>query len=139
MKKLFLFAAVAGLGLVSASPPAPEDMQGSDETRTGYPPCSASVTDECNQLRERGVERRETFAENRHPGRRGEEMGMAEGDDDEADEEEARDQPRPASEVQPRPAYGGSSHYPPCTAALKDECRQHRALARRIRIAGERG
>jgi hypothetical protein len=126
MKKLFLFAAVAGLGLVSAHPPASEMSPQADEARAGYPPCSARVTDECDQRHERGVGMRESLAENRHPGRRGEEMGMAQGDDDE-------------SEDAPRPAYGGSSHYPPCTAAVKDECRQHRALARRIRIAGERG
>jgi hypothetical protein len=124
MKKLFLFAAVAGLGLVSASPPGPDDMQGPDEARTNYPPCSARVADECIQRHEGGVAARENLAENRHRERRGEEMGMAEGDE-----------PGPA----PAPAHAGSSHYPPCTAAVKDECRQHRALARRIRVAGERG
>ena len=128
MKKLFLFAAVAGLGLVSASPPGPEDVQGPDEARTGYPPCSATVSDECIQLHERGVGSRENLAENRHRERhrerRREELGMAEGDE-----------PAPA----PAGSSAGSSHYPPCTAAVKDECRQHRALARRIRVAGERG
>ncbi len=38
-----------------------------------------------------------------------------------------------------RHAAGGGRHYPPCTATRKDECRQQRALARRIRMAGERG
>jgi hypothetical protein len=134
MKKLFLFAAVAGLGLVSASPPGPEMGPGPDEARSDYPPCSARVADECVQLNERGVGTRETLAENRHRERRGEEMGMAEGDQDE-DEDAHEGAPAPA----PARAYGGSSHYPPCTAAVKDECRQHRALARRIRMAGERG
>lgn len=132
MKTLFLFAAVAGLGLVSASPPGPDEMSGRDEARADYPPCSARVTDECVQRHERGVQAPENLAENRHRQRRGEEMGMAEGD-------EPGLEPRPAPAPRARPAYGGSSHYPPCSAAVKDECRQHRALARRIRMAGERG
>lgn len=48
MKKLFLFAAIAGLGLVSASPPGPKD--GPDESEdSAYPPCSRTVTDSCMQ------------------------------------------------------------------------------------------
>lgn len=114
MMKPLLFAAVAGLGLVSAGPPGP------DEERTGYPPCSARVTDQCIQLYERGVRTRENLAQNRHRERRRAETEIAERD-------------------APAPAYGGARHYPPCSAAVKDECRQRRALARRIRIAGERG
>jgi hypothetical protein len=55
MKKLFLFAAVAGLGLVSAGPPDKDDMAGPSESRGTYPPCSRAVTDHCTQLYERGV------------------------------------------------------------------------------------
>ena len=54
MKKLVLFAAVAGFGLVSASPPEGDHKV---EARGDYPPCSATVTDECIQLYERGVRR----------------------------------------------------------------------------------
>lgn len=56
MKKLVLFAAVAGFGLVSASPPEGDHKV---EARGDYPPCSATVTDECIQLYERGVRRTE--------------------------------------------------------------------------------
>jgi hypothetical protein len=62
MKKLFLFAAVAGLGLVSAGPP---DRDGPRESRGGYPPCSRTVTDQCIQLYERGVRAPENLAHNR--------------------------------------------------------------------------
>ncbi len=50
MKKLLLFAAVAGLGLVSASPPDKGPDNGPRETRRHYPPCSRTVTDRCIQL-----------------------------------------------------------------------------------------
>lgn len=46
MKKLGIFAAVCGLTLVAAAP---------HDTAGGYPPCSATVTDRCIQLYERGV------------------------------------------------------------------------------------
>ncbi len=55
MKKLLLFAAVAGLGLVSASPPPKGPDNGPREMRRHYPPCSRTVTDRCIQLYERGV------------------------------------------------------------------------------------
>lgn len=55
MKKLLLFAAVAGLGLVSASPPPKGPDNGPREARRHYPPCSRTVTDRCIQLYERGV------------------------------------------------------------------------------------
>ena len=57
MKKLLLFAAVAGLGLVSASPPGKGPGDGAREARRHYPPCSRTVTDRCIQLYERGVRR----------------------------------------------------------------------------------
>ena len=57
MKKLLLFAAVAGLGLVSASPPGKGPDNGPRDARRHYPPCSRTVTDRCIQLYERGVHR----------------------------------------------------------------------------------
>lgn len=117
MKKLFLFAAVAGLGLVSASPPDADKEPGAREARGGYPPCSASVTDRCIQLRERGVRTRANLARNRELGSR-------------------RTETASASDHRAAPAAG---RYPPCSATVKDECQQRRALARRIRMAGERG
>lgn len=64
MKKLFLFAAVAGLGLTSASPDYPSDAR---EARSGYPPCSRTVRDRCIQLYERGVRAPANLAENSKP------------------------------------------------------------------------
>ena len=63
MKKLLLFAAVAGLGLVSASPPVKGPGNGADEAGRHYPPCSRSVTDRCIQLYERGVRGRHDRAD----------------------------------------------------------------------------
>jgi hypothetical protein len=56
MKKLFLFAAVAGLGLVSAHPPQ-DRGRGPNHDEDAYPPCSRTVRDSCIQLNERGVRR----------------------------------------------------------------------------------
>jgi hypothetical protein len=58
MKKLILFAAVAGLGLVSASPPGEKPSEGPREARSGYPPCSRTVTDRCIQRSARHVRER---------------------------------------------------------------------------------
>jgi len=56
MKKLLLFAAVAGLGLVSASPPPKGPDNGPREMRRHYPPCRPGPGDDrCIQLYERGV------------------------------------------------------------------------------------
>jgi hypothetical protein len=56
MKKPGLFAAIAGLLLVSAAPPPGWSDDWEDDARTGgYPPCSRTVTDRCIQLYERGV------------------------------------------------------------------------------------
>lgn len=110
MKKLVLFAGVAWLGLVSAGPP--DDYEGPREARGGYPPCSARVTDRCIQLHERGVSTPENLAVN-------------------------AELPRERREA--HAAAGGGRVYPLCSARRKDECRQQRVLARRIRMAGERG
>lgn len=77
MKKLLLFAAVAGLGLVSASPPAKGPDNGEREARRHYPPCSRTVTDRCIQLYERGRAREE------HAGQRGHREHYAGRDDGE--------------------------------------------------------
>ena len=55
MKKLFLFAAVAGLGLAASAPPSAQSS--SAAASRGYPPCSRTVTDRCIQTYERGVRR----------------------------------------------------------------------------------
>jgi len=67
MKKLILFAAVAELGLTSASPPGRDYDGGPREARGGYPPCSRTVRDRCIQLYERGVRAPENLAENAKP------------------------------------------------------------------------
>ncbi len=59
MKKLGIFAAVCGLTLVAAAP---------HDTGSGYPPCSATVTDRCIQLYERGVATRTNLAMNERLG-----------------------------------------------------------------------
>ena len=54
MKKIALPGSVCGLLLVAAAPPS--NWNGaSAESSGGYPPCSATVTDRCIQLYERGV------------------------------------------------------------------------------------
>lgn len=75
MKKLLLFAAVAGLGLVSASPPnkGPDDGERHARHARHYPPCSRTVTDRCTQLYERGAHaahRGEHHARGEHRGHR---------------------------------------------------------------------
>lgn len=67
MKKLLLFAAVAGLGLVSASPPGKGPDNGPREMRR-YPACSRTVTDRCIQLYERGRRDRRDEARDEHRG-----------------------------------------------------------------------
>lgn len=68
MKKLFLFAAVAGLTLVSAHPPQ-DRGRGPDHDENAYPPCSRTVRDSCIQLNERGVRgHRDAAHHRRHDG-----------------------------------------------------------------------
>jgi hypothetical protein len=69
MKKLLLFAAVAGLGLVSASPPD-KPGNGPPEARH-YPPCSRTVRDSCIQLGERRHHARAHYAARHRAERRG--------------------------------------------------------------------
>jgi hypothetical protein len=135
MKKLFLFAAVAGLGLVSAHPPQEthgggDRWSGPREARGGYPPCARGVTDNCIQLYERGVRRPDNLALNHGSERRPTEM---------------------AHRTRHGSAHAmGHEHDADCghmAAAKPDERRvlvRHRPhsrhqLAARIRRAGERG
>jgi hypothetical protein len=120
MKKILLCAAaVSGLTLIGASPPA----YGDPEEAGAYPPCSSSVTDRCIQLYERGVATEENLAFNEDVGPAGPEPGMggpyetahAEHDDSEAGAiREAR------------------SDYPACSATVTDGCIQGRGY----RMAG---
>jgi hypothetical protein len=136
MTKLFLFAAAAGLGLISASPPADRDGAGQG---SGYPACSRTVTDRCIQLYERGVRSRGNLARNEamgperaanFVGRGPANMGMARAG---------------------APMQLGRNEYPQCSASVTDRCiqRGHRRAApasvaaadeteRRVRL-GERG
>ena len=66
MKKIVLFATVCGLGLVAAAP----------SSNGGYPPCSATVTDRCIQLYERGVATRANLALNEQLGQGSTQMAM---------------------------------------------------------------
>ena len=154
MKKHFLIAAVAGLTLVSAHPPADDGGSGAREARSGYPPCSRTVRDRCIQRYERGV---------RVPGKVSAAAPPASGDQDidvaYAGHPEAATQGHrpPAGAGAHHPAVSGprhhprrhaaaepARHYPPCTARLRDRCNQQRhyrpvQLAMRVRRAGERG
>src|SRR5688572_28222479 len=65
MKKQMLFAAVAGLTLVSAHPGPQPALE--REARSNYPPCSRTVTDRCIQLYERGVRAPSNLARNAAP------------------------------------------------------------------------
>lgn len=126
MKKLILFAAVAGLGLVSASPPGSKDEGHPREAGAGYPPCSRTVTDSCIQLHEHGMRRRHNLAGHERRG-------------DRHAEHARHGAHHPPVETAAR------SHYPPCSRSVRDRCNQlhgrgeNRQLAMRIRRAGERG
>jgi hypothetical protein len=75
MMKLALFSAVAGISLVSASPPPAEPA--APAVGAGYPPCSRTVTDRCIQLYERGVRTPANLAANRRLGPRDAELAAA--------------------------------------------------------------
>jgi hypothetical protein len=131
MKRLCIFAAVAGLGLVSAAPP-PGTGSTATTAWSEYPPCSRTVTDRCIQLYERGVRTRSNLARNKQPGGGREAMGIG-----------------GPYESASAGAAVGSSAYPPCSATVTDRCTQigsrHRGPRIRtvggeqIRMAGERG
>jgi hypothetical protein len=137
MKKLLLFAAVAGLGLVSASPPNKGPDNGPREARGHYPPCSRTVTDRCIQLYERGAHRGhrgEHRAHADHPGH-GDHYAHREhrahgGHGDRHDHAAAGHRPghRMAMAARAGRVVGCRCHHPP-----------RRQVAQRIRRAGERG
>ena len=150
MKKLLLFAAVAGLGLVSASPPPKGPDNGPREARRHYPPCSRTVTDRCIQLYERGRARDEHAEHRGRPDRvamrdDGEHRGHAQHvamRDDDGDHhargdhrgcvDHARGDHRPAHRVvrvaRVTRVVGCRCTHPP-----------RRQFAQRVRRAGERG
>ncbi len=118
MKKLLLFAAVAGLGLVSASPPGKGPEPGARETRH-YPPCSRTVRDSCIQGHGRGDRRHEHHARGEHRGHH-----------DHGDRHAHRDQRAQGQHAtaDPRPVR-----------PLARSARVTRQVAQRVRRAGERG
>jgi hypothetical protein len=121
MMKPCLFAVVAGLMLVSASPPGGAEDAASASASAAYPPCSRTVKDRCIQLYERGVGSPENLAANAGSGK-------------------AAPAAATGGPYEPAPA---ASAYPPCTAKLQDRCnqlvRRHVRHARHVRRAGERG
>jgi hypothetical protein len=137
MKKLLLFAAVAGLGLVSASPPGKGPDNGPREARHHYPPCSRTVTDSCIQLYERGRHDRRDEARDEPRGRPDRYAGDDHGDHRWCREHHAR--------------HGG--HHGRAMAERRMERRvvmaarvtrvvaaaPRRPVAQRVRRAGERG
>ena len=133
MKKLCIFAAVAGLGLVSAAPPPGTSSTGAATAWSEYPPCSRTVTDRCIQLYERGVRTRENLARNQRPGGAGQAAAMG----------------GPFEAAAAGSAAASSSAYPPCSATVTDRCiqvgaryrapRTRMAAGEQVRMAGERG
>lgn len=122
MKERILFAAVAGLGLVSASPPsgnaAPADP-------TAYPACSRTVTDHCIQLYERGVRAPRAAAPQTV------QAAPVRHTDGELSEVMA------APEEHPRIAMASAAGDVPCAAPCTVS--SHRRVTQRVRRAGERG
>jgi hypothetical protein len=111
MKRLFLFAAVAGLTLVSAHPPQ-DRGRGPDRDDDAYPPCSRTVRDSCIQSGERGDRRhRHAGHHRRHHDHDG---AMAH--------------------------RGGHASHARMASRCAVRCAtRHRVLAARVRRAGERG
>jgi hypothetical protein len=75
MMKMSLFAATAGLMLVSAMPPD-DRAAGIAADTGGYPPCSRTIRDRCIQLYERGV-RESLLSDADEPEEADDEMPMA--------------------------------------------------------------
>jgi hypothetical protein len=150
MKKLLLFAAVAGLGLVSASPPKGPDT-GEREARR-YPPCSRTVTDRCIQLHERGVRaprhrehhaRGDDGAHRGHADHRGHRERHARGDGAHDDHRGHREHHADRGHRE----HGAADHRPARRVAMASRasrvvgcrCQPRRPVAQRVRRAGERG
>ena len=158
MKKLVVFAAVAGLGLVSASPPGKGPDNGPREARRHYPPCSRTVTDRCIQLYERGVRARHDRAGDDHARdehrRHRDDYAMADrraprGDDDHGDHRWCREHRahhgdhhgRTMAEGRPAHRIAMATRVVRATRVVGCRCARpaHRQLAQRVRRAGERG
>ncbi|TMJ19459.1 MAG: hypothetical protein E6G92_06690 [Alphaproteobacteria bacterium] len=119
MKERILFGAIAGLGLVSASPPVATAPAHSD---MAYPACSRTVTDHCIQLYERGVRTRQNLAANR------------------IDSPAVAMAPAAAPAPSGAGAIASTTEAPPCSATVTDHCQQRPIrLTARVRRAGERG
>jgi hypothetical protein len=105
MKKQLLFAAIAGVALVSAAPPGDPIPWEDEESLRGYPPCSASVTDRCIQTYERGVAKRTDLARK---------------------DDSPRDVPEAArgGPAEPADAKYAATDYPPCSSTVTDRCVQ---------------
>ena len=111
MKRLFLFAAVAGVTLISAHPPQ-DRGRGPKHDDGAYPPCSRTVRDSCIQLHERGVRRHRDAAHHRRHDGHGE--GMVH--------------------------RGGHASHARMASRCAVRCSSHRrVMAARVRRAGERG
>lgn len=145
MKKLLLFAAVAGFGLVSASPPPKGPDNGPPDARGHYPPCSRTVTDRCIQLYERGVRARhhrdddDDYARDE---RRGHPDDYARNDDHrwcpEHRAHHGDHHRRAVAEGRPAHRMAMAAH---ATRVVGCRCAQpqRRQVAQRVRRAGERG
>ena len=122
MKASILFAVFAGLTLVSAAPPGSKAITTADAV-AGYPPCSATVTDRCIQLYERGV--RAAKAAPAKP----------------AAVKPAQGGPYESAST----AIMSPDDYPVCSRSVTDRCVQRAtrraapSYARQVRRAGERG
>ncbi|MFN3388627.1 MAG: hypothetical protein ACK40O_06805 [Allosphingosinicella sp.] len=67
MKIKLVFAAAGGLMLLGAAPPQAAPVA-PPVSKSGYPPCSRTVTDNCIQLYERGVRTEANLARNARGG-----------------------------------------------------------------------
>lgn len=104
MKIQVFLVAIAGLALVSASPPSDPIPWEDEESLRDYPACSGKVTDRCIQTTERGAANRNQLARNYH----------------------AEDMTAPARGG-PHEAVGtkhAANDYPPCSRTVTDRCIQ---------------
>ncbi len=128
MKRLLLFAALAGLGLVSASPPEGDHGRGPGAEDGAYPPCSRTVRDRCIQ-RERGDRpHREAGHHRRHHAH----------DGDGRHEEHARHEGHRRHDGA-MGHRGGSAHARRASRCAARCPAPRRVVAARVRRAGERG
>ena len=117
MKIQLLLVSMAGLALVSASPPSDPIPWEDEESLRSYPPCSRTVTDRCIQGNEGGASTAGNLQRNNHS-----------------------DEPKPAySERKPKHSEKyAAADYPPCSATVTDRCIQTRGrgtAASNVRMA----